>query len=100
MDQDARQLSLPGFEEAEADWRKDYRTAIDGPDTIRNRSGIEVRPLYTPADWDGQRYLDDLGFPGRPPMTRGPICAGILASPIPAPPLSTTSSATPSRSVG
>lgn len=39
--------------------------------TVRNRSGIEIQPLYTPADWDGSRYADALGCPGEPPYTRG-----------------------------
>jgi methylmalonyl-CoA mutase N-terminal domain/subunit len=41
----------------------------------RNRSGIEVKPLYTAEDWPGdprrERYMAALGFPGQPPMTRG-----------------------------
>ncbi len=71
MDRPPRQLPLPGFAEAEADWEKEYRAGTEGSDSIRNRSGIEIKPLYTPADWDDERYLDDLGFPGRGPMTRG-----------------------------
>ncbi len=35
-------------------------------------SGIPVRPLYTPADLEGWRYEDKLGFPGEFPYTRGP----------------------------
>jgi methylmalonyl-CoA mutase N-terminal domain/subunit len=34
-------------------------------------SGIEVKRLYTPLDAGGVDYLRDLGFPGRPPFTRG-----------------------------
>ena len=37
----------------------------------RNRSGIEVKALYTPEDWSGERYMESLGFPGQLPMTRG-----------------------------
>ena len=35
--------------------------------------GIKVKPLYTPADLDriGFDYLNDLGFPGEFPFTRG-----------------------------
>jgi methylmalonyl-CoA mutase N-terminal domain/subunit len=36
----------------------------------RNRSGIEVKPLYTPRDWHGD-YDAELGYPGQPPYTRG-----------------------------
>ena len=39
--------------------------------TIRNRSQIEIKPLYTPRDWNGESFLDDLGFPGQYPFTRG-----------------------------
>ena len=38
---------------------------------IVNRSGIEIKPLYTPRDWDGATYETDLGFPGQYPYTRG-----------------------------
>jgi len=56
---------------AEAAWQAAYdRDLTDGP-TVRNRSGIEVKPLYTPDDWDSGRYMEDLGFPGEEPWTRG-----------------------------
>ncbi|MHB8928557.1 MAG: acyl-CoA mutase large subunit family protein [Bacillota bacterium] len=34
-------------------------------------SGVEVQRLYTPLDIAGQDYLEDLGFPGEYPFTRG-----------------------------
>jgi methylmalonyl-CoA mutase N-terminal domain/subunit len=34
-------------------------------------SRIPVEPVYTPADFDDGRYLEDLGFPGDFPFTRG-----------------------------
>jgi len=34
-------------------------------------SGISVKRLYTPLDLKGFDYLRSLGFPGRPPYTRG-----------------------------
>jgi methylmalonyl-CoA mutase N-terminal domain/subunit len=34
-------------------------------------SGIPVKPLYTPADLDEDRHLENLGFPGDFPYTRG-----------------------------
>ena len=52
-------------------WSEAYHSNISGPDTVKNRSGIEIQPLYTPADWNGERYLQDLGMPGREPYTRG-----------------------------
>lgn len=65
------QLALPGFEQELSEWRESYRDQIGDDPAIRNRSGIDIRPLYTPDDWNGDRYLDDLGFPGKAPFTRG-----------------------------
>jgi methylmalonyl-CoA mutase N-terminal domain/subunit len=65
------QLALPGFEQEQAEWRESYRDQIGDDPVIRNRSGIDIRPLYTPDDWNSDRYLDDLGFPGKAPFTRG-----------------------------
>jgi methylmalonyl-CoA mutase N-terminal domain/subunit len=56
---------------AEHDWRSEYREHAGGEDSVANRSGIEIKPLYAPADWDSGRYMADLGFPGRAPFTRG-----------------------------
>ncbi|MDH3669606.1 MAG: acyl-CoA mutase large subunit family protein [Gammaproteobacteria bacterium] len=71
MNQEPMQLPLPGFENARATWQRDYSKHIADDHAIRNRSGIQVNALYTPHDWDSERYMDDLGFPGQLPMTRG-----------------------------
>ena len=71
MSERAVQLPLPGFETARAEWRSRYEDAVGNEAPQRNRSGIEIKPLYTSGDWDGGRYMDDLGFPGQAPMTRG-----------------------------
>ncbi|HEY8514165.1 MAG TPA: methylmalonyl-CoA mutase family protein [Candidatus Binatia bacterium] len=34
-------------------------------------SGIPIKRLYTPADRAESNYLEELGFPGQPPFTRG-----------------------------
>ncbi len=65
------QLFLPGFEPSHAAWQKAYGESGAAARNPRNRSGIEIAPLYTPADWDSTRYMADLGHPGGPPMTRG-----------------------------
>ena len=65
------QLDLPGFDQDLTDWRESYKDQIGDDPVIRNRSGVEIRPLYSPEDWNGDRYLDDLGFPGKEPYTRG-----------------------------
>ena len=39
-------------------------------------SGIDVEPLYTPADRaSGQAYTEALGVPGQYPFTRGPYAS-------------------------
>ena len=63
MSQQPIQLPLPGFEAARAQWQDEYRQQLGGDKTRYNRSGVEVQPLYTPADWNGERYLQELGFP-------------------------------------
>ena len=71
MSDKAVQLTLPGFERARAEWRQGYQSQIGDDGVVRNRSGLEIKPLYTPEDWDGSGYLERLGFPGQAPYTRG-----------------------------
>lgn len=71
MTRPAIQLPLPGFEQAQGEWRSQYSRQMHEEKAIRNRSGIEIKPLYSPSDWSGERYLEDLGFPGQFPFTRG-----------------------------
>jgi len=40
-------------------------------ETFRTESGIPVKRLYTPLDLEGSDYVEDLGFPGAYPFTRG-----------------------------
>jgi len=65
------QLALPGFDTELTEWQKRYQAQIGEDQVIRNRSGVEIRPLYTPTDWNGDEYLEGMGFPGKPPYTRG-----------------------------
>ena len=55
----------------EAQWQQEYAGQIGTDKSVRNRSGVPIKPLYTPGDWNGQRYEDDVGYPGQPPHTRG-----------------------------
>jgi len=71
MSKEAVQLSLPGFEQAHGRWRAEYGRQIGADRAIRNRSQIEIKPLYTPRDWNGENFLETLGFPGQYPFTRG-----------------------------
>lgn len=59
------------FDQAERRWREAYEASPGAARQVRNRSGIEVKPLYTPQDWSGARYLETLGYPGEYPNTRG-----------------------------
>ncbi|MFC1665417.1 methylmalonyl-CoA mutase family protein [Pseudomonadota bacterium] len=59
------------FETAKDNWQTDYLKALPEEQNIQNRSGIEIKPIYSPLDWDSDRYMTDLGFPAQVPMTRG-----------------------------
>jgi len=52
-------------------WQDDYESHLPDEKQLANRSGIPIKPLYTPKDWDGSEYNEKLGFPGQIPMTRG-----------------------------
>lgn len=54
-----------------ARWQHRYASEIGREPTCENRSGIAIKPLYTAADWNGERYDEDLGYPGEAPWTRG-----------------------------
>ena len=69
------QLTLPGFEAEQRQWEDALAAAPGAGGALHNRSGVAVKALYTPADWDGRRYMEDLGFPGQPPQTRGTYAA-------------------------
>ncbi|HSO07494.1 MAG TPA: acyl-CoA mutase large subunit family protein [Pelomicrobium sp.] len=59
------------YNEQRTQWERDYARQIGADKPVANRSGVAVKPLYTPEDWSESRYLADLGFPGQPPATRG-----------------------------
>ncbi len=59
------------FEAARDDWQEAYKKQLPDEEKRYNRSGIEVKPLYTPEDWSPDDYMPDLGFPGDAPYTRG-----------------------------
>ncbi len=60
------------LEQAEQEWADQYRQQIgEGGKPVRNRSGIEIEPLYLPTGaHDETGYLQRLGFPGQYPYTR------------------------------
>jgi methylmalonyl-CoA mutase N-terminal domain/subunit len=59
------------FEEAAQTWQEAYQQTVPAEPLRRNRSGIDIKPLYSPLDWDASTSADDLGFPGQFPYTRG-----------------------------
>ncbi|MEM9063798.1 MAG: acyl-CoA mutase large subunit family protein [Pseudomonadota bacterium] len=67
---DKTQKSLPIADDV-ASWQAQYDREIGTHRKVVNRSGIEVRPLYTPEDWSEARYSEDLGMPGDAPYARG-----------------------------
>ena len=40
-------------------------------ESFHTDSGLEIEPVYTPEDRDGFDYMEQLGFPGEYPYTRG-----------------------------
>lgn len=68
----ATPLPLSDFESARGQWRAEVTEGLGGKGNPRNRSGIEIAPIYAPTDAAEQdRYMQSLGFPGQIPMTRG-----------------------------
>jgi methylmalonyl-CoA mutase, N-terminal domain len=65
------ELPLSRFEKARAQWRAELEAGLGKAANPSNRSGVEIKPIYTPDDLAGRPYVDDLGFPGQFPMTRG-----------------------------
>ena len=61
---------LSAQETAAQQWRREFAASARSDKPTRNRSGIDVKPLYTPQDWQGD-YDSGLGYPGQPPYTRG-----------------------------
>ncbi len=71
MDSPHTDAAGDAFDAAEACWQQECAAQLGATPPVRNRSGIEVKPLYTPRDRDGAPYLETLGFPGQAPFTRG-----------------------------
>lgn len=54
-----------------AQWEAEFAKGVAGDATTYNRSGIGIKPLYTPQDQTGAPYEEALGYPGQYPFTRG-----------------------------
>jgi len=71
MNSSAPERSVAGDKDRRTRWENDFAAVPGAADPVHNRSGIEVKPLYTPQDWDTARYDATLGYPGQAPFTRG-----------------------------
>ncbi len=67
----SEEMSRKMRQAAHNQWRSAYEQYLPDDKNRFNRSGIEIKPIYTPDDWDCNYYMDDLGFPGQAPWTRG-----------------------------
>jgi methylmalonyl-CoA mutase N-terminal domain/subunit len=57
--------------EAKNSWEEKYRSYQEREEVFVTNSGIPVEPLYTSLEADPGAYLEQLGFPGERPYTRG-----------------------------
>lgn len=57
--------------DAYASWRRDYAATIGDDKISINRSGVPIKPLYTPLDWNPIERETNQGLPGQAPYTRG-----------------------------
>jgi methylmalonyl-CoA mutase cobalamin-binding domain/chain len=66
-------VDLGALAAAQAEWEStDVRPTAERREPFETLSGLPVKRLYGPADVAGVDYLEDIGFPGRYPYTRGP----------------------------
>jgi len=67
--------ALECIEKEYAEWLDEYQKALKKMPPRLNRfssvSDLEVKPLYTPLDIANRDFLEDIGFPGKYPFTRG-----------------------------
>ncbi|MGA2027613.1 MAG: methylmalonyl-CoA mutase family protein [Syntrophobacteraceae bacterium] len=67
--------ALECIEKEYAEWLDEYRKAVRKvPERLARFSSVsdlEVKPLYTPLDVSNRGFLEDIGFPGKYPFTRG-----------------------------
>ncbi|MFX1478430.1 MAG: methylmalonyl-CoA mutase [Promethearchaeota archaeon] len=66
---------LMKFEQKRKEWEKTTLSNFikngEREEKFETPSGIHIKQLYGPEDIKNTDYIDDLGFPGTPPFTRG-----------------------------
>jgi methylmalonyl-CoA mutase, N-terminal domain len=64
-----------GLDEGRARWHEAYDSSTLQDTDFATMSGIGLEPVYGPGDWPEARVPEQLGWPGRPPYTRGPYAS-------------------------
>ncbi len=59
------------FKAAREKWESEFNSAKQRPVKYETVSALPIKELYTPEDITGFDYIEDLGFPGQYPYTRG-----------------------------
>ncbi|MBW1996861.1 MAG: methylmalonyl-CoA mutase family protein [Deltaproteobacteria bacterium] len=71
----SREKELERIEERFNKWNGNVEKGLqerpERKEVFENNSGILIKRLYTPLDTQELDYVQDLGFPGEPPFTRG-----------------------------
>lgn len=71
MTEDAKPGTDGTLDAALSRWKERYDGEIGTDRDVVNRSGIRIKPIYTPKDWSSENYDKALGMPGEAPFTRG-----------------------------
>jgi methylmalonyl-CoA mutase N-terminal domain/subunit len=64
-------MSENSIKQARKRWQQAYARQVSATRPLRNRSGVEIQPLYTPDDTHAEKFIEELAFPGQYPFTRG-----------------------------
>ncbi len=59
------------YKQSKRKWQDTCTSYLSEEKPARNRSGLDIHPLYTPDDVDASQYMNSLAFPGQYPYTRG-----------------------------
>lgn len=59
------------YKAAKEQWEGEFNSAQQRPVKYETVSALPINELYTPEDLAGFDYIEDLGFPGQYPYTRG-----------------------------
>jgi len=63
------------LDQGRARWQEAYDSSGLRDTDFETMSGIALEPVYGPDDWPEDHVPERLGWPGRPPYTRGPYAS-------------------------